>query len=195
MKHGKKPVVTKRHRAIAKKVAREGQSLRSAMIEHGYSPKAANQGFKALKKRSPALWLAIQKEMTTWAEEAVRILPDPTTRANIARLRLMHTITNSKAKDSDATAAAKLIGQDRDVGMFAPDGQVGILAMNVPNDWKDRYYSLPDEDVVGASPDGRLNDTPGSDVTGNVLIAEDTNTIVTEDVAERSNTELPNIEP
>jgi hypothetical protein len=60
---------------------------------------------------------------------------------------LVRNSMNGEGERKGSSYAAKLIGSLRRVNVFEPDTAVGVLAMEIPAEWRDRY-SLPEKEVA-----------------------------------------------
>ena len=60
---------------------------------------------------------------------------------------LVRNSVNGEGKQKGSSYAVKLLGSLRRVNVFEPDTAVGVLAMEIPAEWRDRY-SLSDKEVA-----------------------------------------------
>ncbi len=146
---GRKAKITERHRKVAKALVC-GVPATQAFVEAGYSPATARKGTANLKERIPALAQALHEETMNAARE---FLSQQTPNLNKAELEqlveavLVRNSINGEGKQKGSSYAAKLIGSLRRVNVFEPDTAVGVLAMEIPAEWRDRY-SLSDKEVA-----------------------------------------------
>src|SRR5262245_16899637 len=112
--------VTERHRQVARDILLEGKPIRQAMLDAGYSKASANQGMARLRRSTP-LALAYAQEV-----ERLKKLPVPPAeiREQIVRAKLLENVALGR---DEATVSLKLLGQDREVAMWQPETQQGIV--------------------------------------------------------------------
>ncbi len=145
----RKPKVTEKHRQVARDLSK-GVSDRQALLRAGYSESAAHKGIETLKQEIPALAQAIyeqgiqdvrefnsQQGQRLGKEEKIQLVDGV----------LIRNALHGEGEAKGSTYAAKTLGQTRAVDMFEPDTTVGVFAMEVPAEWRDRY-SLPDKEVA-----------------------------------------------
>ncbi len=144
---GRKAKITERHRKVAKALVCAVPATQ-AFVEAGYSPAAARKGTVNLKERIPALAQALHEETMNAARE---FLSQQTPNLNKAELEqlveavLVRNSMNGEGKQKGSSYAAKLIGSLSRVNLFEPDISVGVLAMQVPEEWRDRYSLEPEK--------------------------------------------------
>src|SRR5262249_36547475 len=112
---------TPRHMALADKLL-EGKTIKDAMIEVGYSPASASNGSSGIPK---TVWKLMGKKSPLLDLGGL----EPSTRAKLIRGRLMHGVITGSDKGVQAAYRA---GQDRELNMFTPDSQVGVIVINTP---------------------------------------------------------------
>ncbi len=144
----RKVKVTSKHRQVARDLSR-GVSDRQALLRAGYSESAAHKGIETLKQEIPALAQAIyeqgiQEAREFNAQQGQRLGKEE--KIQLVDGVLIRNALHGEGKAKGRTFAAKTLGQTRAVSMFEPDLQVGVLAMEVPPEWKDRY-SLPEAEA------------------------------------------------
>jgi hypothetical protein len=115
----------------------EGKPFKHALIEAGYSPKQAKKGFWATVKESAPLRQALKNEKRK-SDKFIALLPAPGICADIIRARLLEIVMAGESRV--AIAAAKLLGQDREVNMWESGQTVGVAIAAPPADWRERYF-------------------------------------------------------
>ncbi len=119
--------VTQKDRQIAKAIA-NGTPIRTALIEHGYSEKSANKGKAALNQ---SVRRALTEQLGASWEEAVRLgrqtTPDDMRAAVIGSLR-----KNISERSDKGAASLKLAGSMRELGMWTPETQTGVILVELP---------------------------------------------------------------
>ena len=117
--------VTDRHRDVAYGILVEGKPIRTALLDAGYSQASANQGMARIKRSIP---LAV-----AYAQEIARLknspVPPAGIRAQIVRAKLLENVANNS---DNAVQSLKLLGQDRELSLWQPEAQAGIIILNVP---------------------------------------------------------------
>jgi hypothetical protein len=135
--------VTDRHRKVARSILVEGKPIRTALLEEGYSKASANQGMARIKRSVP---LAV-----AYAQEVERLknlpVPPAEARAQIIRSKLLENVAN---KRDDAVQSLKLLGQDRELNLWQPETQTGVIILSLPTALQDpemrkRFLEPPDE--------------------------------------------------
>src|SRR5215471_2054138 len=137
--------ITDRHRQVARGILVEGKPIRQAMLDAGYSLASANQGIARIKRSQP---LAV-----AYAQEVERLknypVPPAEVRARIVRAKLLENVASGK---DESVQSLKLLGQDREVSLWQPETQAGVIIVNTPAALlrdPDRMKALltpPDED-------------------------------------------------
>lgn len=94
-------------------------------------------------KHTKAMREALDEELKHWAEERSAILKiaAPEARAAAVRARLMLNVVRGEDK---GVASCKLLGQDREVGIFGADTQqttFNTLVASLPAEWRERYLT------------------------------------------------------
>ena len=126
-------------RRAARGYVREGLPLKQALVSAGYSSKQAKKGV-AVVARSAPLRKAFIQEMNRW-EELGECLPGPQGRARYIRSKLMwHSLHGEQRRGQ--LRALDLMAKDKQVDLYSPDTVVGIAALEVPTEWRERD-SLP----------------------------------------------------
>ncbi len=142
----RKPKVTEKHRKVARAL-RRGTTDREALLEAGYSEACADKGISRMQREVPALAEAIHEESMKQARELISQQGHKLNKEELEQLVETVLIRNSLNGEGDkkgSSYAAKLLGSLSRVNLFEPDISVGVLAMEVPAEWRDRY-SLSDE--------------------------------------------------
>ena len=145
-KMARKAKVVERHREVARAL-RRGATDREALLEAGYSEASARKGITDMQKRTPALAQAIHEESMQQARELIAKQDHSLSKTELEQLVEAVLIRNSLNGEGDkkgSSYAAKLLGSLSRVNLFEPDISVGVLAMEIPAEWRDRY-SLPDK--------------------------------------------------
>ncbi len=145
----RKAKVVERHREVARAL-RRGATDREALLEAGYSESTSRKGIIDMQKRTPALAQAIHDESMQQARELIAQQGHRLNKAELEQLVEAVLIRNSLNGEGDkkgSSYAAKLLGSLSRVNLFEPDISVGVLAMEVPAEWRDRY-SLSDKEVA-----------------------------------------------
>ena len=144
----RKTKVTSKHRQVARDLSK-GVSDRQALLRAGYSESAAHKGIETLKQEIPALAQAIyeqgiQEAREFNAQQGQRLGKEE--KVQLVDGVLIRNALHGEGQAKGSTFAAKTLGQTRAVSMFEPDLQVGVLAMEIPPEWKERY-SLPEAEA------------------------------------------------
>ena len=117
--------VTDRHRKVARSILVEGKPIRTALLDAGYSQASANQGMARIRRSVP-LAAAYTQEVERLKKSPV---PPGEIRAQIVRAKLLENVANNR---DDAVASLKLLGQDRELSLWQPEVQQGIIVLNLP---------------------------------------------------------------
>ena len=145
----RKPKVTEKHRKVARAL-RRGVTDREALLEAGYSEATLRKGIIDMQKRTPALAQAIQEETMQQARELIAQQGHSLSKVELEQVVEIALVRNTLHGEGDrkgSSYAAKLLGSLRRVNVFEPDTAVGVLAMEIPAEWRDRY-SLSDKKVA-----------------------------------------------
>jgi hypothetical protein len=135
--------VTERHRKVAHGILVEGKPIRTALLDAGYSRASANQGLARIRRSVPLA--------AAYAQEVERLknlpVPPAEARAQIVRAKLLENVANNC---DNAVQSIKLLGQDREVSMWQPEVQQGIIVLNMPASLQDpevrkRLLESPEE--------------------------------------------------
>ncbi len=143
----RKPKVTERHRNVARGL-RRGLSGRQALLEAGYTDTSANKAITSMHRQVPALAQAIHEESVQAAREFNGQQGQRLGREEKVQLVdgvLIRNALHGEGKAKGSTYAAKTLGQTRAVNMFEPDTTVGVFAMEIPLEWRDRYLGTEAE--------------------------------------------------
>ena len=117
--------ITDRHRKVARGILLEGKPIRQAMLDAGYSQASANQGMARLKRSAP-LAAAYAQELERLKNRPV---PPAEVRAQIVRAKLLENVATGK---DESVQSLKLLGQDRELNLWQPEVQQGIIVINSP---------------------------------------------------------------
>jgi hypothetical protein len=128
-----------RHTDVAKGYLEEGKSFAESMRDAGYPESQTNKGIRYQFKVSGLMREAFRREMDEMCKMADRADLTDSRMGLIARLTLVRNAIHGEEKRSGSTYAAVSIGKMKGVDLFERDIQVGVLAMSVPPEWKDRY--------------------------------------------------------
>ncbi len=145
----RKPKVSEKHREVARAL-RRGATDREALLEAGYSESTSRKGIIDMQKRTPALAQAIHDETMQQARELISKQGHSLSKVELEQLVeavLIRNSVNGEGKQKGSSYAVKLLGSLRRVNVFEPDTAVGVLAMEIPAEWRDRY-SLSDKEVA-----------------------------------------------
>ena len=137
----RKAKVSEKHREVARAL-RRGVTDREALLEAGYSEASARKGITDMQKRTPALAQAIHDESMQQARELIATQDHSLSKVEMEQLVEAVLIRNSLNGEGDkkgSSYAAKLLGSLSRVNLFEPDISVGVLAMEIPAEWRDRY--------------------------------------------------------
>jgi hypothetical protein len=128
--------ITDRHRQVARGILLEGKPIRRAMLDAGYSQASANQGMARLRRSAPLA--------TAYAQEVERLkklpVPPAETRAQIVRAKLLENVASGK---DEATQGLKLLGQDRELSLWQPESQNGIVIIGSLPRGLEHLYEVP----------------------------------------------------
>ncbi len=145
----RKAKVTEKHRQVARAL-RRGATDRKALLDAGYGEASAKKGITHMQREVPALAEAIHDESMKQARELIAQQGRKLNKEELEQLVeavLTRNALNGEGDKKGSSYAAKLIGSLRRVNVFEPDTAVGVLAMEIPAEWRDRY-SLSDKEVV-----------------------------------------------
>ena len=145
----RKVKVKSKHRTVAHAL-RRGATDREALLEAGYSEASAKKGITHMQREVPALAEAINDESMKQARELIAKQDHSLSKVEMEQLVeavLMRNALNGEGQQKGSSYAAKLLGSLSRVNLFEPDISVGVLAMEVPAEWRDRY-SLSDKEVA-----------------------------------------------
>ena len=117
--------ITDRHRKVARGILVEGKPIRTALLDAGYSQASANQGMARIRRSLPLA--------AAYAQEVERLknnlVPPPAVRAQIVRNKLLENVAKNR---DNAVQSLKLLGQDRELSLWQPEAQAGIIILNAP---------------------------------------------------------------
>jgi len=137
----RKVKVGDKHRQVARAL-RRGVTDREALLEAGYSEACADKGIANMQRQVPALAQAIHEESMQQARELIAQQDHNLSKTELEQLVEAVLIRNSLNGEGDkkgSSYAAKLLGSLSRVNLFEPDISVGVLAMEIPAEWRDRY--------------------------------------------------------
>jgi len=135
--------VTDRHRKVAHGILVDGKPIRTTMLDAGYSHASANQGLARIRRSVPLA--------AAYAQEVERLknspVPPAEARAQIVRTKLLENVANNC---DNAVQSLKLLGQDRELSLWQPEVQQGLIILNVPAALQDpeerrRMLEAPEE--------------------------------------------------
>ncbi len=144
----RKAKVTEKHRKVARGL-RRGLSGRQALLDAGYTDTSAKKGITSMQREVPALAQAIHEETMQQARELIAKQDHSLSKAELEQVVETALVRNTLHGEGDrkgSSYAAKLLGSLRRVNVFEPDTAVGVLAMEIPAEWRDRY-SLSDKEM------------------------------------------------
>jgi hypothetical protein len=113
------------------------------MREAGYPKAQANHGIRYQFENSGLMREAFRRELDELCKMADRADLTDERMGLIARITLVRNAIHGEGERKGSTYAAVSIGKMKGVDLFERDIQVGVLAMTVPPEWKDRY-ALPE---------------------------------------------------
>lgn len=131
VKLGRRPAeVQPRHREIAKRVLRKGQSLLRALTDCGFSETQARKGLVIIRQNN-ALRTAFADEAEAMRQEKKDrpITPDWGTIEGDIIHRLHENVLDGKDK---AVMSAKVLGSHKKLNLWQPEFQQGIVILNAP---------------------------------------------------------------
>lgn len=146
----------KKHRDVARKYLREDKPFAEAMREAGYPKSQANKGIRYQFKVSGLMREAFRREMDEICKIGDEADLSNERLAMVAKITFVRNALHGEGKRKGSTYAAVSIGKMKGVDLFEQDIQVGVLAMSVPPEWKDRY-ALTEE--ATSSPEQLHTDT------------------------------------
>jgi hypothetical protein len=138
---GRKAKVTDKHRNVARGL-RRGLTGRQALREAGYTATSAKKGITVMQREIPALAEAINQEIAQQARELIAKQDHRLSKAELEQVvetALIRNTLHGEGERKGSSYAAKLLGSLSRVNLFEPDISVGVLALPVPEEWKDRY--------------------------------------------------------
>jgi len=144
---GRKAKITERHRKVAKALVC-GVPATQAFVEAGYSEATARKGTVNLRERIPALAQAPHEETMNAARKFIAEKNPSLSKVEIEKIVegvLVRNALKGEGKAKGSSYAAKLLGSLSRVNLFEADIQVGVLAMEVPAEWKERYLGTEAE--------------------------------------------------
>ncbi len=129
----------KKHMDVAKAYLEEGKSFAESMRDAGYPKSQANKGIRKQFEVSGLMREAFRRKMDEICKIADRADLTDERMGLVARLTLVRNAIHGEQKRAGSTYAAVSIGKMKGVDLFERDIQVGVLAMQIPAEWKDRY--------------------------------------------------------
>lgn len=129
----------KKHRDVARAYIREDKTFAESMRQAGYPKSQANKGIRYQFKVSGLMREAFRREL-----DEVAAIGEQSNLSNermgfVAKITLIRNALHGEGERKGSTYAAVSIGKMKGVDLFERDIQVGVLAMEVPAEWKDRY--------------------------------------------------------
>jgi hypothetical protein len=110
------------------RVKMSGASTQVAMEAAGYAPSCARRGWTQLNKKCKEQYaLALNITLAELDGMGGRLTPEQ--RARVIRGKALKNIAEGT---DESVGSMKLLGQDRDVNMFAPDSITGIFMLEMP---------------------------------------------------------------
>jgi hypothetical protein len=106
--------------------ARNGNPVRDVLLANGYSQSVANQGWDAVPNRALKLMKGQSKG------KRLRELGKSLDPKEQAALVIGGLINNIQEGTDNAIQSLKALGNTRDLGMFQPDIQTGVVIISVP---------------------------------------------------------------
>jgi len=106
--------------------ARNGNPVRDVLLANGYSQSVANQGWDAVPNRALKLMKGHSKG------KRLRELGKSLDPKEQAALVIGGLINNIQEGTDNAIHSLKALGNTRDLGMFQPEMQTGIVVLNLP---------------------------------------------------------------
>ena len=122
--------------------ARNGNPVRDVLLANGYSQSVANQGWDAVPNRALKLMKGQSKG------KRLRELGKSLDPKEQAALVIGGLINNIQEGTDNAIQSLKALGNTRDLGMFQPDIQTGVVIISVPQpaiDNKAEILNAPEE--------------------------------------------------
>ena len=106
--------------------ARNGNPVRDVLLANGYSQSVANQGWDAVPNRALKLMKGQSKG------KRLRELGKSLDPQEQAALVIGGLINNIQEGTDNAIQSLKALGNTRDLGMFQPEMQTGVVIISVP---------------------------------------------------------------
>lgn len=129
-----------KHYKAAENIAKlgPGESLKSALMNAGYSESTANGGWDAVPNR--VIRLLGKKGIRFKSLGEI----DAATQEKLVRGRLVYNTIKGSDK---GVLSAKALGSDKRISMFAPDIQTGVIVLQMPSSMVENKDKLLAEDV------------------------------------------------
>lgn len=125
----------------AAKLLNEGLPIKHALMEAGYPESVARQGKNAITKPiQDALVLLHTGRLKELAQLGKSMTPEE--RADVVRGAILANVADGKDR---AALSLKMLGQDREVNMWQPEIQQGIIVLQSPKGFE------PDQILNGVS--------------------------------------------
>lgn len=102
----------------------EGCSIRESMMAAGYSEKQANKGKRAINKR-------MLKAMAAEGYKLADLAKQFTTK-DLGDIAIGRLVTNAMIGKDGGAISAKTLGSHRDLNLWQPDNQAGVIVLQVP---------------------------------------------------------------
>jgi len=119
----------------------EGVPVSKAMVEAGWSQGTANKGYKAIPRAVLAMLPAKQKELIALGKST-----SPDDVRHLVSGRLIENAAQGKDKGA---LSAKILGSRRDLNMWIPDSQTGLIVIQAPQSAIDNKAKLLADDLEG----------------------------------------------
>jgi len=127
MAHKTKAERAKLAKLITQRVAKKKMTISEALIESGYSPTQAKRGWDTVPTKVREI---VGKKRCTMIEKGRRIASSPELARDMVLGRLATNVEHGK---DGGTASAKALGNWRELDLFTPNIQQGVIILNVPS--------------------------------------------------------------
>ncbi|KKK94243.1 hypothetical protein LCGC14_2684800 [marine sediment metagenome] len=128
-----------KHLKVAKAYLEDKKTFAASMREGGYPEGQANKGPRYQFKVSALMREAFDRVFKQLCKKLERLDLSNERMALVARFTLLRTMLYGEEDRKGSTYAASLAGKIDGVNLFERDIQVGVLALQVPAEWADRY--------------------------------------------------------
>lgn len=117
-----------------------GKSLRQSMMDAGYSARTANNGMARVSKR-------VMKALTRDARKML-LIADEFTIQELGKLAVARLALNCMSGKDGGVMSAKTLGSHKDLALWQPDSQVGVVVLNAPNQLMQKKAELVEAEEV-----------------------------------------------